>query len=106
MTSSGTNTLYCHSIKTSPPGPLMDPSSDARARLEKVERTIDRQKEYIQRVPDPDNRARAEDHLIMLVQERNTLLHRLASTDSAVGAGAADESNRSSDLEPEAIVRL
>jgi hypothetical protein len=80
----------------------MDPSSDARARLEKVERTIERQKEYIQRVPDPDNRARAEDHLIMLVQERNGLLQRVDR--DASGEDAALDGNNSEEKR-EAISR-
>jgi hypothetical protein len=52
----------------------MDGSSDASARLEKIERTIVRQKEFIRRVPDPDNRAAAEDHLIALVRLRDELI--------------------------------
>jgi hypothetical protein len=53
----------------------MDPN--AHARLEKIESTIEKQKDYIRRVPDPDNRAAAEDHLITLVRLRDDLANKL-----------------------------
>ena len=39
-------------------------------RLERVERALDAQRAYIQRVPDPDNRYRAETNLMTLLELR------------------------------------
>ncbi len=39
-------------------------------RLERVDRALDEQRAYIQRVPDPDNRYRAETNLMTLLELR------------------------------------
>ena len=39
-------------------------------RLERVDRALDAQRAYIQRVPDPDNRYRAETNLMTLLELR------------------------------------
>ena len=41
------------------------------ARLEKLERAYQAQKSFIHRVPDPDTRERADEHLIELVSMRD-----------------------------------
>ncbi len=42
-------------------------------RLQRIERALDAQRVYIQRVPDPDNRHRAETNLMTLLEMRETL---------------------------------
>ena len=42
-------------------------------RLERLERALEAQRAYIQRVPDPDNRHRAETNLMTLLEMRDTL---------------------------------
>ena len=42
-------------------------------RLEQVERVLEAQREYIHRVPDPDNRYRAETNLLTLLEMRDSL---------------------------------
>lgn len=44
-----------------------------RRRLERVERTLEAQKAFIHRVPDPDTRERAEANLMALVEMRDRL---------------------------------
>lgn len=41
-----------------------------RHRLERLDRALDAQRAYIQRVPDPDNRYRAETNLMTLLELR------------------------------------
>ena len=52
-------------------------------RLERLERALEAQRAYIQRVPDPDNRHRAETNLMTLLEMRETLeqAHRTLSDD-------------------------
>ena len=42
-------------------------------RLERIERALEAQRAYIQRVPDPDNRYRAETNLMTLLEMRDAL---------------------------------
>lgn len=46
----------------------------SRRKLERVERVLDAQRTYITRVPDPDNRYRAETNLLTLLEMRDALL--------------------------------
>jgi hypothetical protein len=42
-----------------------------RAKLDRLDRTIEAQKQFLRRVPDPDNRTRAEANLLDLVHRRD-----------------------------------
>ena len=44
-------------------------------RLERIDRALEAQRDYIRRVPDPDNRHRAETNLMTLLEMRDTLEH-------------------------------
>ena len=49
-------------------------------KLARVVRAIENQKQYITRVPDPDNRSTAETNLSILVEWREQLCHELSCT--------------------------
>lgn len=52
---------------------------DVERRIKRIEDTIERQRAFIYRVPDPDTRERAESHLVRLIDVRDQLsdcLHR------------------------------
>ena len=54
-------------------GDLVDSAVErSLQRLARVERALDAQRAYIQRVPDPDNRYRAETNLMTLLELRET----------------------------------
>ena len=42
----------------------------SQGRLERINRALEAQRTYIQRVPDPDNRYRAETNLLTLLEMR------------------------------------
>ena len=44
-----------------------------RRRIERIERALEAQRVYISRVPDPDNRHRAETNLMTLLEMREAL---------------------------------
>lgn len=57
------------------------PSSNSRRslhRLERVEQTIEAQKDFIRHVPDPDNRYLAEANLVTLALMRDDLLQAIS----------------------------
>ena len=56
-----------------------DPVELCRKRIERVERALEAQRSYIARVPDPDNRHRAETNLMTLLEMRDALLQAQAA---------------------------
>ena len=51
----------------------VDTSELSLRRLSRIERALEAQRAYVRRVPDPDNRYRAETNLLTLLEMRDAL---------------------------------
>ena len=52
---------------------------EMKARLQRLDQVIAKQKAFLARVPDPDNRDRADGHLLQLIDMREDIARRYAA---------------------------
>ena len=56
-----------------------------RVRLQQLDQVIAKQKAFLARIPDPDNRERADGHLLQLIDMREDIARRYAAATGASG---------------------
>ncbi len=61
--------------------------NEMKSRLEQLDLVIARQKAFLARIPDPDNRERADGHLLQLIDMRDDIAHRYQAAQAASEAG-------------------
>lgn len=54
-------------------------ADDMKTRLERLDHVIARQMAFLARIPDPDNRERADGHLLQLIDMREDISRRYAA---------------------------
>ena len=55
---------------------------EMRVRLQQLDQVIAKQKAFLARIPDPDNRERADGHLLQLIDMREDIARRYAAATS------------------------